>query len=73
MDSFATPVVVFTLCVVHVEVSRKGAKERKTEGAKEITQPFAPSDFLFLAPLRETKYTERPDSDQLPRLLALTI
>jgi hypothetical protein len=39
---------------VEVEVSRKGAKKGKTEGAKENTHPFAPSAFLFLAPLRET-------------------
>jgi hypothetical protein len=38
---------------MRVEGSRKDAKKGKTEGAR-VAQPFAPSAFLFFAPLRET-------------------
>ena len=44
----------FNLARVHVQVSRKGAKKRKSKGARVDVVFFAPYVFPFLAPLRET-------------------
>jgi hypothetical protein len=50
-------------------ISRKGAKKRKTEGAKKtIDRLFAPLVFLFFAPLRETVFL--PDSQSESDLIS---
>src|SRR5688572_28773464 len=48
--------------IVKVEVSRKAPGKERHKAHKEMTQPFAPSAFLFFAPLRETStHVNKPD------------